>query len=233
MGKIKIYISASNQDYNRSTGQPTVESEQCGIISDKEAELLRATGRFEVKVGKMDGMYAKIAEANAWGADLYTCNHTNAGGGNGSRLFYYTEGGEGQLVCQAIAKYLFPLSPGPDDRIKRNDLLETREPKAPCAYAEIEFHDNAEGAAWIVAHPDQIAEALAHGICDHYGVAWGFSTAPAPTPAPAPAEGEKIRHRVMVDAQRQGSYADKAKAEAVVQQLKALNVTAHIETVTL
>lgn len=231
---IKIYISASNQDYNRYTGQDTNEADQCGIVSDMQAEILRSTGRFEVRVGHGEGMLAKIAEANAWGPALYLCNHTNAGGGHGSRLFYYTEGGQGQQCCKAIAKYLFPLSPGTDDRISRNDLLETREPNAPVAFCEHEFHDNAAGAAWIVASKQAIAEAVAHGVCDHFGVPFpGSQPAPAPAPEPAPETGGKVRHRVIVEAGRVASFADADKAAALLAQLSALGVTARVDTVQL
>jgi hypothetical protein len=118
----------------------------------------------------------------------------------GTRLFCYAIPGKGYNACKAVFAELAPLSPGTSESIQANSrLYEVRVPDAPSVYCECEFHDTAEGAKWIVEHTTDIGEAIAHGICNYFGVAYKTDSssdpAPKPTPNPAPSKDELYRVR--------------------------------------
>ena len=122
-----------------------------------------------------------MTESHDWGADLHACIHTNAYNEkvSGTRLFCYVMGGEGNKACKAIMARLAPITPGTSDGISaRPELYECKLPYAPTVYIEVDFHDVDEVALWIINHKEEIAEAIAHGICDYFGVEY---KAPATT----------------------------------------------------
>ena len=173
MGK-KIYISPSDQDKNIYATGNTNEMEQCQKIGRALVEALERCG-FEAKTNDTDEMEQRVAESNAWGADLHVCIHTNAFNGEvkGTRIFSYNVTGEGYKACQMVMESLSPITPGESDNITAYPgLYEVRNADAPTVYIEVAFHDNKEEAAWIIAHTDDIAEAICKGLCNHYDVAY-------------------------------------------------------------
>ena len=169
---IKIYISPSDQDRNLYAAGNTNEAEQCRAIALRFAEALERCG-FETRANLADAMEQRVAESNVWGADLHVAIHTNAFDGQvqGTRLFCNDMKGEGFLACQAIMEALAPITPGSSDSISAwPGLYEVRMAAAPTAYVEVAFHDNEREAAWIIDNTVPIAEALAKGVCDYYGV---------------------------------------------------------------
>ena len=136
--------------------------------------------------------------------------HTNAFNGSvmGTRMFCYNTG-KGMAACKAIFARVAPLSPGTSENIQVNQkLYEVRVPAAPTAYIECEFHDTADGAKWLVDSTTAIGEAIAHGICDYFGVTFKEPE------QPKPADGATI-YRVQV-----GAYTKKENAENMLAKLK-------------
>lgn len=170
----KIYVSPSDQVSNTYAAGSTTEAIQCRKIAKHLVSVLSRCG-FEAKTNVNDGMRERVAESNAWGADLHICVHTNAHNSNvsGTRLFCYAMNGEGYKACKAVMASLAPITPGTSDGISaRPELYETRATNAPCVYIEVEFHDVDEVALWIISHTDEIAEAIAKGVCNYYGVSY-------------------------------------------------------------
>lgn len=74
---------------------------------------------------------------------------------------------------QAIFNCLAPITPGSDYSIRANTgLAELNSTKAIAVYVECEFHDTEEGANFIINNTDKLGKAIAHGICEYYGVSW-------------------------------------------------------------
>ena len=173
----KIYISPSDQTENRYAVGNTNEAEQCRKIASAMVEALERCG-FQAKTNYADGsdaMDARIAESNAWGADLHIPIHTNAFNGTvmGTRMFCHAFGGAGHEVCKAIFAELTPITPGESDGIKEYpSLAEIRRVAAPTCYIEVGFHDNPTEAAWIIGNTAAVAEAICRGLCSYYGVAY-------------------------------------------------------------
>lgn len=168
----KIYLSPSNQTENKYAYGSTNEAIQCRKIADACEVALKRCG-FEVKNNKTADMYAKVKESDAWSADLHVPIHTNAYNGKvtGTRIFCWNKTGDGYKASQAIYKVLAPLTPGTSESVSVNaDLYEVHYSDAPCVYIEVDFHDVASVAKWIIEHVVDIGEAIAKGICNHFGV---------------------------------------------------------------
>ena len=206
----KVYLSPSNQTNNRYAYGNTTESVQCGKIAVACRAALERSG-VTVKVGHMPSMQDKCRESNAFGADLHVPIHTNAFNGtvSGTRMFCFNSSGEGMKACKAIFSRLAPLTPGTSENIRVDaSLYEVRVPRAPTAYVECEFHDNAATAKWIVEHTDGIGEAIARGICDYFGVAYKEKEQTKP-------EARSTLYCVQV-----GAFADHANAEKRLHAVK-------------
>lgn len=170
----KVYLSPSNQTANKYAYGNTTEAIQCGKIADACKTALERNG-IQVMVGQYDTMANRCAASDKFGADLHVPIHTNACNGSvsGTRMFCYDTKGNGYKACKAIYNILAPLTPGKSESISvYDDLYEVKYPKAPTAYIECEFHDVPSTAKWIVENTTAIGEAIAHGICDYFGIAF-------------------------------------------------------------
>ena len=195
----KVYLSPSDQTNNRYAYGNTTEDVQCGKIAEACRVALVRCG-IEVKVGQYDTMANRCAASNAFGADLHVPIHTNAFNGHvrGTRMFCYSSNGEGMKACKSIFAVVAPLTPGTSENIKVNsELYEVRVPAAPTAYIECEFHDNAESAKWIVEHTSEIGEAIAHGICNYFGITYKAEEEPKPQPAPSKKSVDELAREVI------------------------------------
>ncbi len=188
----KVFLSPSNQYDNQYAYGNTTEGVQCGKIAEACKTALIRNG-IDVMLMHDESMQEKCQKSNAFGADLHVPIHTNAFNGKvmGTRMFYYSVGGEGAKACKVIFDLLSPITPGTSESISANpDLYEVRVPFAPTAYIECEFHDAVEGAKFIVNNTTLIGETIAKGICEYFGISFDDSKDPevVPTPTPAPAK---------------------------------------------
>ena len=170
-----IFLSPSSQFDNQYTGVDTTEGIQMNELAKLLKEKLEAAG-YRVYLPSSDTTYQERAElSNEVGADLHIPLHTNAGGGSGVRIFYNSSIQGSKELSTAIFNYLGPLtnSNDPDVPYLKDDsktskpYYEIRVPKAEMAYIEVDFHDRADRAQWIVGNKDAIADAIAKGIIDY------------------------------------------------------------------
>lgn len=214
----KIFLSPSDQTGNRYAYGNTSEAIQCGKIAVELEEALTRCG-FEVRMQHYQGMDAKCANADEWGADLYIPIHTNACNGNvsGTRIFTYDYTGEGRKAGLCIYHNLAPLTPGKSDNISADaSLYEIRKPAAPTVYCECEFHDVPETARWIITHTTTIAEAICKGVCEYFGIPYKAQNDEAP-------KTETLYH-VQV-----GAFRDRKNAEKMLGSVKAHGFDAFIK----
>ena len=202
----RIYLSPSDQSDNKYAYGNTNEAVQCRRIADACEIALKRCG-FEVRNNKTESMAARCEESDHWGADLHVPIHTNAYNKSvtGPRIFCYSTGGEGYKAAKAIYNVLAPVTPGTSENISaKPDLYETRVPAAPTVYIEVDFHDVPAVAKWIIENVEDIGEAIAKGICNHFGVKYVEKPKPA-----------KTIYRVQV-----GAFENKADADALAALLK-------------
>ena len=180
MAKPKVYISPSDQGGNKYAAGNTNEEKQCERIAVALEKALERCG-IDALNNMTDSMQERVRESNAWGADLHMPLHTNAFDEKvaGTRLMCYDLKGKGYKACKAIFKYLAPLTPGTSENISvRTDLYEINQANAPTAYVEVDFHDVAKVAKWIIDNVEEIAEEICKGVCDYFNVKY---KAPAAT----------------------------------------------------
>ena len=118
-------------------------------------------------------MAEKVRESDEWGADVHMPIHTNAFDKKvaGTRIMCFDLKGEGYKASVAVFKHLAPITPGTSENVSAQpQLYEIRKPKAPTVYVEVDFHDVPEVAKWIIANTEQIAEAIAKGMCEYFGM---------------------------------------------------------------
>lgn len=208
----KIFLSPSNQDGNRYAYGNTTEDVQCGKIAVACKAALERCG-FEVKCEQYD-------TSNAWGADMHIAIHTNAFDGKtgGTRVFYFTNNGYGNMASKAVYDRLKSLTPGTGDNISAYPgLYELKATTATAVYVEAEFHDVPEYAKWITEHTTEIGEAICKGVCDYCKVTYK---------EPAKQETPDRLYRVQV-----GAFGVKANAEGMLEKLKKAGFEGFIVTV--
>lgn len=228
----KIYVSPSSQPANTYAAGNTNEQFQCRRIALATVEALKRCG-FDAMTNVKDGitMYDRVRESNAWGADLHLPEHTNAFNKKlkGTRMFCSSLTGEGGKACKAILDELKPVVPGESDGVQVADFYEITATKAPCAYVEAAFHDNAEQAKWIIDHVVDIAEAVCRGVCKHFGrkyVAPVGESMPEDPKVEVPAEDAKSEEKAGADEVniiyrvQVGAFITKKYAEDLMNELK-------------
>lgn len=211
----KVYLSPSDQTSNHYAYGNTTEAVQCGKIAEACRAALVRCG-IEVKVGQYDTMANRCAASNAFGADLHVPIHTNAFNGKvtGTRMFCYSSNGEGYKACQEIFDAVSPITPGTSESISVNsDLFEVRVPAAPTAYIECEFHDNADTAKWIIEHTTDLGEAIAHGICNYFGITYKKADS-EPKPIPSKKSVDELAREVIRGEWGNGSDRKNSLTEA-------------------
>ena len=214
----KLYLSAAAHQYDNPTKCPDKcgENVHCKAYMDiverrmKEMGVLVKRG-FKDLVGA-DAMNKRVAEANAWGADLYYAAHTNAGGGRYTMTLCWDDEASKKRAA-VIGKHRKSIK---DHKVKaRPDLYEIRATKMPCLYDELFFHDNAEDCKWFHnGGMEQMAEETVQALCELLDVKYV---------APVKETTTGKLYRVQV-----GAYSKKENAEATVKKLKAAGFDAII-----
>lgn len=177
----KVYISPSNQDANTYTGVATNEMEQCYKFGLALKSALERNG-IQVKLAAKGQSNAKsIAESNAFGADIHIPIHTNAGGGEGTLCMVYNYDSKNMALANKVyngLKSIVPSKKGYGVRTFADvmgfpgQLSELSETNAIGCYVEVDFHDNATIAKWLVNNTSLIAENMCKSICSYFGITY-------------------------------------------------------------
>ena len=201
----KIFISPSNQNGNLYAYGNTNEAEQCGRIGKAVKTALERCG-FQTKLEQYDTMQNRVTHSDQWGADMHLAIHTNATGqhtAGGTQVFFYAYNGFGNVACQKVFEELKDITPGSNAEVckKYSALYEVYKPNATSVYCEVEFHDVAAYAKWIIENTEAIAEAITRGICKFYTV-------------------DYVKPKETIYYVQVGAFKDKKNADALVEKLK-------------
>lgn len=168
-----IYLSPSNQFNNQYTGVNTTEGEQMYRVGRVVKRILEAEGYTVVMPDRSIHIRDRCLEANEMGASVYVAIHSNAGGGTGTRGFYNGANPGSKEMSTEVFIRVAALTAGKDilkeDYLclqggKGTPFIEVGTPTVPNLLLEVEFHDNATGAKWIVNHTEDLGRAIAEGI---------------------------------------------------------------------
>lgn len=171
-----IFLSPSRQDWNDYAAGDTNECEQAFGIAEFVQEILVGYG-CEVHicpVGPTLTYRARIAyDMNAI---CYVAIHTNAGNEEytGTTALFHPDDPDSIALSLALFEQVAALTPteethGPYNGMNKDGVgyAEIREPNEfdiPTTLLEVEYHDKADTAQWIIDHHPEIAEAIADGI---------------------------------------------------------------------
>lgn len=205
----KIFLSPSDQFENTYADGNTNEGEQMGLLAEKLAPILRRCG-FEVKIVHRSTLVNKRKQSDDWGADLHLPLHSNAFNGtvSGTRVMCMrtVDGQLGYEYSKKIFKQLDAVTPGTSSNISAQpQLYEIQAPHAPTVYVEVDFHDVPMVANWIIHNLDVIADAIARGVCDCFGVQF----------VEGGTLGNAEIYRVQVGAFKNHDYAEAMKAKLI------------------
>lgn len=186
--KIKIYLSPSThgKGANKCLHSGCYEDKHTRPIAESIKKNLERTGKFEVMIGDINkDIYERIKEAEAWGAVLYIPIHTNACGDKDVRyalfMSWRTDGKYAKLFNN-ILPYIDDVYDAKIYHRQATNLIEINTPDIQTLYVEAGFHTNKTDCDKFIHDPDVFGEALAKGLCKHYGVSYKAST-PAPAPS--------------------------------------------------
>lgn len=103
--------------------------------------------------------------------------HTNAGTGVGTDCYYNASSEASKNLAQAVYDPVAALTPTADQGLidgsqsgSDNYQYEIGANKSPSCLIEVEYHDGPNVAQWILDNEDNIAAALAQGICNYLQV---------------------------------------------------------------
>ena len=218
----KVFISPSNQYANMYAYGNVSEKTVCTEIAENLSNILTANGVVVYMYNALP-MEKRVKKSNALNVDLHIPIHTNAFNETvgGTRLFTWDSDGAGYNIAEKIYKYLAPLTPGTSDDCTTNQkLYEIKNTTAPAVYCECEFHDVEKYAKWIIEHTFEIADAIAHGICDYFGIKYLSVSEPEPEPE------TKTLYCVQV-----GAFAEKKNAENYAKKVEKAGFDTYIKQV--
>lgn len=164
-----IYLSPSTQENNVGAGSYGTEERRMNEIMDLIENQLRGKyilyrNRPEMKLEQV------VADSNAKSPDLHFALHSNAGGGLGTECWICAKGGQAEKFANLLYKKVGELTPTADRGVKvSTSLMEVNKTRAPAVILEIDFHDNAQGAEWIVNNKAAVADACVQAIMEFFG----------------------------------------------------------------
>lgn len=218
---MRFYLNPSNQPDNKYCMGNTNEKANMTIIANLTADALRRCGQ-EVRVG--DTMYGGVSESNAWPADAHVPMHSNASKGGtarGARVFY----GRAKERAQIVWEHLDAVIGGARVPPAQASLYEINKANCDTIYIEAAFHDNPTDCKLLLDSREEIAEAIAQGLCKAYGLKY-VEPAPAREKPPEWAEAAVAWARengIMKDA-RYNEPVTRAEAATMIYRLfKLLN----------
>ena len=160
-----IYLSPSNQT-NNLYNDGRNECDVCFDTATILQENLRSIGITCYVASKNSTLAQRVKESDMLHADYHIPIHTNAGGGNGTRIFVYPTNTQNKLAL-AILQSVGEWSVGSVDRLEGNKtLFEIIQPKAKTIYIEGEFHDTNGNHI----NPNEYANAIYNGIVNGLGI---------------------------------------------------------------
>lgn len=183
-----IYLSPSNQTANPFSAGGTSEGAQMTRIAKELKTYLEQTYVCTVYLGAQStpiSRYGRPMEAYRKGTDVYLAIHSNAHGSSkcyGAQGYYFPGCEQSRLLASNLCAAMNAISPYKPNVTALNDGMiylnnigygEAREPGSLGMISllfELEFHDHADTANWIINNTSKIAVAIGDGIADTIGM---------------------------------------------------------------
>lgn len=199
---VRLFISPSSQEANVGPGG-YVEEVYMNLVADILCPELTRHGIEFMRNSKGDTYAGHVAKSNLYKPDFHIAIHSNAGGttARGCVVFCYKPdtypNRPGTLMAKSIYKYIEALTPVADRGVKDGTaiLSEVAKTNAPAVLIEVDFHDKVDGAAWLMAHIPEIAQAILLGILEKLAIKYIPKTpVPVPVDYKAKYEAEVVKN---------------------------------------
>lgn len=163
---MKVYLSPSSQTGNTGVGNYGTEAARMQELSNKVKTKLEAKGHTVYGSDNSKDLAERIEASNKAGVNVHVALHSNAGGGTGPEVWYYTTSTNGKRLAQCIIDEIVGVSGCPTSRgIKASTTYqELKGTNAPAVIIEVAFHDSLSDVNWILNNMNSIAQAIADGI---------------------------------------------------------------------
>lgn len=176
----KLYISPSSQQAN-TYANGTNEEIQMNKVADVLCPELTRHGIEWMRNNPANDYNGHIKESDIYKPDYHIAIHSNASGTPGSTVrgcvvFCYkpdfNNPSLGTQMAVKIFNYMSAITPTADRGVRDGSqtLSEIAYTDAPAVLIEVDFHDNLDGANWIVSHINEIAHAILLGILQQLGM---------------------------------------------------------------
>lgn len=214
---MKIYLSPSNQT-NNIYNDGRNECDVCYETARLLYEMLANVGIDVYIPNKTDTLSQRVVQSNKLKCDYHIPIHTNAGGGEGTRIFVYPTN-TNDPVAKSILKSVGEWSIGKNDKIVTNTtFFEIMKTSAKCIYIEGEFHDtNGDHIK-----PEEYSASIFLGICEALGITAKPTTEKTNEISSGDSGGKYYRVQI-------GAFRDRKKAEAMCSEIRSKGFVAYID----
>lgn len=195
------------------------------IVSKKIVELLKKQG-IETKMSRDTNktltLRQRTTAANNWRADVFVSIHCNAFNGSACGVESFGYKSSTSDLAKAIQDELLKSGAYTKNRgVKTAGFYVIKNTNMRAALIELAFIDNKDDHKILIQKQDELAEAIARGICKYVGVK--YSDAPREEKEPKPVEDSETFYRVV-----SGSYNNRLAAEEKIEQLKIRGINSFI-----
>ncbi len=154
----------------------------------------------------------KVAKANESGAEIAVSFHSNAGGGDGFEVYYYSSSVNGKKLAGLCEKYVKQIGQNSRGLKSGDHLYFIKNTAMPAVLVESYFLDNQTDVQIgnTKAKQEAFGVAYAKAILEYLGIAWKQS-------------GKGSLYKVQV-----GAFSVRANAEALKRELEAKGYDAMI-----
>ncbi len=143
----------------------------------KQACDVRLTREKDIALGQTvsQDLQARSDLANSLKADLFVsihCNSSDKSNANGTEVFCYNLGGDGEQLAKSIHRRLIPAINLKDRGVKTANFAVLKQTIMPACLVELAFISNPAEEALLINpdFQDNAALATAQGICDYFGI---------------------------------------------------------------
>lgn len=172
-----VYLSPSTQDKNPYAVGNTTEEIQMNEVADVVQEELSFYPDIKVLRNRPEMTLTEIfADSNKQPVHAHVAIHSNAYKVGvvvlGAEAWAWSATIAGGRLANSVYKYVSALTPETDRGVKYDsadgvaNYGELSKVKAPSTIIEGEFHDNAQGATWILNNIENLGLAIAKGIIE-------------------------------------------------------------------
>ena len=180
-----IYLSPSKQPQNSYAFGNTNEQKEMYRVAAELQKILEKEYVCTVYTAPTDlflSLDGRALDAYNRHADVYLAIHSNADGSSAKKSYgavgyYQPNSSQSKKLAENIVKEMGKIAPRRSnvksslvngmsafDGIGYSDVRDPAYYGITSVLAEVEYHDNADSAKWIIHHPHQIARALANAL---------------------------------------------------------------------